>query len=127
MVGGRGGRLEQRRHIIGGDKGYRAGYMGVIRTDCGAMLGDCMVFWVNQASRRWGVLTDWNERERARGHNVRSLEYFRMRVQYSQNRKVPEERKGIRIMSLNIRLGRAGGLESALCALHQSNVNVRVL
>ena len=78
-------------------------------------------------NRHSGVLTDWNGAGRARGHNARKLGYCRISTQYRRNRKGPEERKGIRIASLNIRLGRAGGLEEALRDLHQGNVNVRVL
>ena len=78
-------------------------------------------------NRHSGVLTDWNGAGRARGHNARKLGYCRISTQYRRNRKGPEERKGIRIASLNIRSGRVGGMEEALRDFHQGNVNVGVL
>ena len=78
-------------------------------------------------SRRWGVFTDSNGEERAQRHNVHSLEDCWIPVKYSRNRKGQEEKKGIRILSLNIRLRRTGALEAALRALQQGNVDIRVL
>ena len=73
------------------------------------------------------MLTDWNEGELSWGHNARRLGDFWIWVQYSRKYKGSEERKGIRIASLNLRSGRAGGLEALLRALQQGHVDVRVL
>ena len=61
------------------------------------------------------------------GHNIRGQADFWIRTQDSWDWKSSEEGKGIRIASLNIRSGQAGGLEAALRALQQGNIDVGVL
>ena len=122
----RGQQVDRRRETIGGEEKARAVNRGLIQMYGKAKTGDCMRFQVNREAQRWGELRAyWNGAVRAQGHNTRAQAGCWIRTQDSRGWKVLEE--GIRIASLNIRPGRAGGLEAALRALQQRNVDVGVL
>ena len=61
------------------------------------------------------------------GHNARVLGVVHYRTLDRQGVRCLGKAKGIRLATLNIRLGRAGGLEAALRDLRQGNVDVGVL
>ena len=116
-----------RRGTLGGDKGARAGNKGVRQTYGDATTGECKLFWENQEGQRWGVIcAEWNGMVYARRNNARGLEYCQICTQDSWDRKGLEEGKRIQNTSINIRTGREGGPEAALCALQQGNINVEV-
>ena len=79
----------------------------------------------NRIGRHWGVLrANWNGVVRVLGHNshVQGGRYFQTR-----DRRGVKGSVNIRLATLNIRSGRAGGLELALRALRQGNIDVGVL
>ena len=82
----------------------------------------------NLKMQSWGLLhADWNGEARARGQNSQE------RAEYWTTPKSGKVLKGVGagcvicIMSLNIRSGRAGGLEAALRDLRQGKVGAGIL
>ena len=93
--------------------------------DGGPMLRECQGEGNYGKERRWGVLrANWNGAARVRGKNayVQGGGLFR-----KQERKGIRGLGKIRIAKLNIRSGRARGLEATLRALRKGNVDVGVL
>ena len=82
----------------------------------------------NRKGRYWGVLcARWNGETRVRGHNICTRRGGKRGTWCRQGVRGSDEVRGIRLDTLNIRLGRASGLEAALNALKQGNVDVSVL
>ena len=78
--------------------------------------------------RRWGVLcAEWNGATRARGYNPQDRGSRCVKETSGQVRKGTRTGKGISTESLNTQTGQAGGLETALRALHQGNVDMEFL
>ena len=63
----------------------------------------------------------------ARGHNAQDRGNRSIRTTEGNVWKGTDTGKGVRLPSLNIRTGRAGGLETELRSLQQGNVDVGLL
>ena len=79
-----------------------------------------------QKGRSWGVIhAEWNGATRTGGHKTQYKGSICKRT--TSGRKRTGMGRWIRMVSLNIRSGRAGGLETALQVLHQGNIDVGFL
>ena len=110
---------------LGWGKGDRTRNRRVLQTDGRTMLRECQGEGKKWIGRRRGVLrANWNGVVRVLGHNshVQGGRYFQTR-----DRRGVKGSGNIRLATLNIRSGRAGGLELALRALRQGNIDVGVL
>ena len=89
---------------------------------------ECMDSEENWKGRYWGVLcSEWNGTAHARGYSIWDRGNRTIRNTGGQVWKETDTGRGIRLTSLNIRMGRAGGLDTALRALYQGNVDMGLL
>ena len=82
----------------------------------------------NRRGRSCGVLREkWNGAERVQGKSVRAQGGGNFRTWDIRDVRGLGKTKGISIATLNIRLGRAGGMEAALLVTRQGKVDVGLL
>ena len=89
------------------------------------MLRECQGKGKNWRGQLWGVLhANWNGEARVQGQNARVQGGGKFCAQDTHGMRSLGQ---IRLTTLNIRSGRAGGMEAVLRALRQGNVDVGVL
>ena len=92
------------------------------------MLRECKGKGENWRWQRWGVLcANWNGEARVQGYNTCARGGGWYRKLDRQDVRGLSKTNGIRLAKLNIRSGRAGGLEAGLRVMKQGNVDVGVL
>ena len=116
---------DQRQDTLGGDQGTRASNRGVVRTDGRLMPRESQGDEKYQRGRCWGFFpVKCNGAARRRGHNTHAQGLL---LCWTRDRLGVRGLGKIRLATLNIMLGRAVGLEAALMAMQQGNVDMGVL